>query len=782
MTRYIALFVTLVTGMLFAAEPPPLEGQRVASITVMAKHLAPGDKFDSKAVIARLKTKEGNAFVHADFDEDLKLLVRDYDRVEPDVQTVNNQVSITLTLTPKAIIRSINWHGNCHLSNRALSRELDVKPGVVFDRHTFTTAFNKVREFYVKRGYFEAQLDYSVVRDDNTNEVDINIEVVEGRSGGIQEIIFTGFTKRQESELCEMIMTKRYNLFTSWMTGEGIYHEEMIQQDELLIVDYLQNHGYADAAVQIKVRDAQSERIYLEIVATKGPRYHFGKITIHGNTIFDDAKIASLMLAKEGKIFSPKKLRDTRECIQDLYGSKGYIDAVVTFQPHLNDKEPKYDVDFTIEEGKQYRLGMIHIIGNTSTQNRVILHESFLCPGEIFNARRLKLTEQKLMAIGYFSHVNVYACQPNDCCCLGNEYRDVTIEVEECGTGNVSAGVGFSTSDSLFGNISLTERNFNIAGLPRIFDEGMRALRGNGEYAVVSATIGTHLNQYSVSWAKPFIYDTPWTVGGDIDRVSNRVQSRGYDTNSWGGMVWASYPINQYLKYGVHYRLRNTDVVIKAEHGEVVDPKLIAQSNSSGVISAIGTSLAYDSTNSILRPSKGFRSKLQEECVGLGGDTHFINLSYLNSYYWGLDCRNTLKFRFDARFLFPIHPTTLDTVPLDERLFLGGESMLRGWRPYAIGPTFSSGEPSGGLSSVLFSIEHNYVLFSRMDLFAFFDSGDVSPDYFNIDKMHYSVGFGVKFALMGPTAPPISVGMGFPINPDSRSEVKKFFLSISGRF
>ena len=52
--------------------------------------------------------------------------------------------------------------------------------------------------------------------DAKTNEVDIAIEVREGRSGKIDNIVFKGFTKEGAQRNLGMIYTKKYNLFTSF--------------------------------------------------------------------------------------------------------------------------------------------------------------------------------------------------------------------------------------------------------------------------------------------------------------------------------------------------------------------------------------------------------------------------------------------------------------------------------------------------------------------------------------------------------------------------------------
>ena len=54
-----------------------------------------------------------------------------------------------------------------------------------------------------------------------------------------------------------------------------------------------------------------------------------------------------------------------------------------------------YSLDFTIEEGEKYRVGLIKVFGNCSTETKVILNETLLIPGEIFNSVKLQLTEEK---------------------------------------------------------------------------------------------------------------------------------------------------------------------------------------------------------------------------------------------------------------------------------------------------------------------------------------------------------------------------------------------------
>ncbi len=229
---------------------------------------------------------------------------------------------------------------------RRCKKNSAIKPNAIFNRQAFNKAFNKVKEYYVKKGYFESQLQYAIIPDSKTNEVDILIDVREGRSGKIDNIVFKGFTNNERSEILGMIYTKKYNLFTSWLTGTGIYNEEALEQDKLTIINFLQNKGYADAKVDIQVKEAKTEgKIILEITADRGPIFHFGKITFKGNTLFTDKEIDAAVRRPPGRcLLSGKTAPVDAKHIKDLYGRKGYIDANVQYETQLVSNEPVYNV------------------------------------------------------------------------------------------------------------------------------------------------------------------------------------------------------------------------------------------------------------------------------------------------------------------------------------------------------------------------------------------------------------------------------------------------------
>jgi outer membrane protein insertion porin family len=791
----LSILLASMTAPLMSAEL--YDDQKVSHIEIIVDSQGESP-FDPNPVLSRLKTQEGDRFSQLTFDNDLKNLAEEYDRVEPSIKLQNGQVYISIHVTPKPIIHQILWKGNEQYKTSTLQKELDIKPNTIFNRQEFNKAFNKIKEFYFKKGYFESQLSYSIQPISGSNQIDIVVDVNEGRPGHIQRIVLNGFTKAEQDDIKEQMYLKKYNFLTSWLTGAGIYRDEALEQDRMTIINYLHNKGYADAKVQIQLTDdPETGRLIIDITAHRGQIYRFGQITFEGNTLVSLEEIQKRTVIMQGENFSPDKVRDTSQAIKDLYGQKGYIDATVQYETILMEDEPIFDVAFSIEEGAQYKVGLIHIFGNVSTKSNVILRESLLVPGETFDTRKLKATQQRLEAIGYFKNVNVYSVRTAENETLGETYRDVYIEVEETTTGNISLFMGFSSMDDVFGGLDLTERNFNIRGVGKAIGGKVSALRGGGEFFHVRGTLGKKQNNVLVSWMNPYVYDTQWRLGVEISRTFSKLQKHVVVV-TYGGSVYSNYPLNAYWTVGMRQRIRHSKDNLNISP---LDDSPIAQAsvasvrkqlNQDGLISAFSGNLNYDSTDNSYKPRRGWRSNTEAEIAGIGGKYDFLKFSYINTIYFPVWKKGTFKLRGDLKYIIPFGKTNKQTVPYSERFFLGGETSVRGYKPFLLGPVVelqnSAGEfeptdtPYGGLSSGLVSFEYNQEIFKMLDIFAFFDVGSVTFGTFEMDKVRPSTGVGVRIDIGNRT--PIVVGYGYPLAKKDRDEEKwqKVFFSMGGQF
>ncbi len=786
------------------------ENKTVAKMTLIME--SPDSPFDPQSMKSRMSTKQGDPFHQLTFDNDLKMLAEEYDRVEPSLEVVGGQVYITVRLWQKPAIKRIEWEGNKKIKTSTLNKELGVKPGEVFDRDTFNKGFMKIKELYVKKGYFEVQGSYRTLPQNDSNDIVVQINIKEGRSGRIGKIEFEGFTHDEEKEIMRKMVSKKYNFLISWVTGKGIYREDMIEHDKMIIVNYLQNEGYADAKVCITQKEdpVDPSKLIVVISAERGDSFQFGEIGFCGNKLYNDSQISDIFTIHEGEKYSPDALRDTVQNIKDLYGQRGYIDTNVSYQLYLMSDEPVYNVQFDIEEGEQYRVGLVRVLGNVSTETRVILHQTNLVPGEVFDSNKLKSTEYRLLGTGYFKSVNVYPVKSQYDSDLGPNYRDVIIEVEETTTGNVSLFFGASSVDNIFGGLDISENNFNHKGLTRFWKDGLSSLRGGGELASAKIQIGKKTRSYTINWMEPHFKDTNWRVGFDLNYTHSTVISDNYDIDTGGGTIFASYPLSGYWTSTIKWRLRNSVIdidpkppkPIRDDAGKITNQKEIndykdaitQQERNSGLVMGIGTTFTFDSTDQPYKPRMGARSIIEAEVCGVrrhsSDDRYFpfIKAAYINTFYHPIGKRGIFKARGDIRVLDTFGVGVPELLPFPERYVMGGENSVRGYEQFSIGPLLDATnsrkdvDPLGGATSMLLSVEYLHEIIPPfLDLFVFLDGGSADEDPWHFNTIRTSVGGGARIDIGNRV--PFLFGYGFPLNPkDRKIQQKGFFFSMGGQF
>lgn len=767
-----------------------IEKKNVAKIEIVIETQSDQTKTNTQTIQSQLTTKVGDPFSQRSFDFDLKTLSEQFDRVDPYVSIRDGQVYITLRLYEKPVIRSIVWNGNSNISTKTLQKELGIEPHTVFTKDEFIRSFNKVKDYYVKHGYFEAMLSYSIQPVANTNEIILTVHVNEGRSAHIHKIRFDGLTSKEESTLLDMINTKKYNLFTSWLTGTGIYRQEALDHDRLTIVNYLHNEGYADAVVDIRLEETKTRQLIIAVKVKKGPKFTIGDIEIYGNSLKTTQEIEAILGVKKGDTYSPDAIRRATQNIKNYYGKEGRIDTNAEYELKLIHDSPSYSVQFVIRESNQYKVGIIRVLGNSSTNTNVILNQSNLVPGELFNSTKLQQTQLRLESTGLFKSVNVYAVRNADDDTLGADFRDINIEVEETSTGSASLFFGLSSTDSIFGGLDISENNFNQKGLLTFWKNGFSDLRGGGEYAHAKFSIGAKEQVYTLSWMNPYFDDTLWRVGYDITYATSRITNDNFHSKSIGFNYFSSYPLSSTWTVGWKSRLQNT--VIKV--GENLGIAARRQTQNSGIVLGTAGFLAYDSTDNIVKPHRGLRSTFELDFAGVKRHDNsieeflFAKLQYTNSYYYPLWYKGTLKARADFRFLSTFGAGTPILLPANERFYLGGEASVRGYRPAIIGPRYpevnpttnQKEDPTGGASSMLLSLEYAQNIFKMLDAFVFFDAGSVSLSQFSVNTIRSSYGAGVRVDIGNRL--PLMVGYGIPINPKYKEDEQRFFFSMGGQF
>ncbi len=188
----------------------------------------------------------------------------------------------------------------------------------------------------------------------------------------------------------------------------------------------------------------------------EGERYRFGKIDVDvklKDLNRDD--VMPLLTVQPGDWYDADAVEHAISVLTDAMGNRGY--AFVEVKPEIkrNRDDRTVDVTFDVQEGPQVYVERIDITGNVRTLDKVIRREMRLVEGDAFNTDKMKRSKERIKNLGFFKKVEV-----NNKPGSAPDRTVVAVEVEEQSTGELSFGLGFSSSDGPLIDASIGEKNF----------------------------------------------------------------------------------------------------------------------------------------------------------------------------------------------------------------------------------------------------------------------------------------------------------------------------------
>jgi outer membrane protein insertion porin family len=134
-------------------------------------------------------------------------------------------------------------------------------------------------------------------------------------------------------------------------------------------------------------------------------------------------------------------------------------------------------------------------------------------------------------------------------------------------------------------------------------------------------------------------------------------------------------------------------------------------------------------------------------------------------HFWNLRWDSILSVQGELAFV----DATSGTVPIFDRLYLGGARTLRGFDFRDVGPRDPvTGDVVGGQSLGFFSVEYTVPIISNVRAAAFYDLGFVNSSAWDPDPsdLYHDIGIGVRLKL--PVSPvPIALDYAIPVeSPD----------------
>ncbi len=190
---------------------------------------------------------------------------------------------------------------------------------------------------------------------------------------------------------------------------------------------------------------------------------------------------------------------------------------------------------------------------------------------------------------------------------------------------------------------------------------------------------------------------------------------------------------------------------------------------------------AWDQSDNILDPKRGWRFEARAEPTGIVGDTvlGYLKTQAQGSAYlpFGEGAKTVLAGRLKVGAMFG---GLLQEVPAARRFFSGGGGSVRGYAYQAIGPRLADNTPQGGVSLVETSFELRHRFTERWGGVAFIDAGAVGTERKpKGEDFRAGAGFGVRYDLgFGPIRADIAV----PLGKRSGDPAFQLYLSIGQSF
>jgi outer membrane protein insertion porin family len=642
-----------------AANPAaaPQVGVGAAAGTVREIRIEGTQRIEPDTVRSYLLIQPGDPFNDERADRSLKALFAT--GLFADVTLRRDGDALVVRVVENPIINRVAFEGNHKFDDQALSAELQLRPRIVYTRTKVQADVKRILDLYRRSGRFAATVDPKVIPLDQ-NRVDLVFEIDEGPLTGISAINFIGNKQFSASRLLEIIQTKESRWYRFLSTNDT-YDPDRITFDRELLRKFYLSQGYADFRVVSAVAELTPARdgFFVTFTVEEGDRYHFGKIDVQSQIKeLDPEVLKPLVTVKEGDWYNAEEVEKTITRLTEALGNRGY--AFVDIRPDVNrNRDAKtIDVTFQVQEGPRVYVERIDIVGNVRTLDYVLRREFRLVEGDAFNTSKLRRSEQRIKALGFFKKVDVTNTQGS-----APDKTVITVNVEEQSTGEISVGGGVSSTDGLLGNITLRERN----------------LLGRGQDLRIGAGLSQRAQNIDLSFTEPYFLGRNLAAGFDLYQIDQKNQINSvFDQFTLGGALRMGYQISDNLRQTLNYTLR-TDEINNVQSNASL---FIQQQAGNRLTSSIGQVLIYDRRDDTADPTSGYLASLGTDFAGLGGQVDYIRSKVTTAYYYPIAPEWVLSVTAEGGAIKALEG---QQVRIEDRFFIGGEN-VRGFGTSGLGP------------------------------------------------------------------------------------------------
>ena len=352
-------------------------------------------------ILKRIRTRPGRYFDPDLLQQDVNDLWKDKHirRVNgPYLDQQPDGILITIDVSERPYINEVRYVGNRGITDREIGTESGLANGQPLDLHEVKLAKNRIEDLYVEKGYPRTQV--TIAEGTDPNDRNVVFVIHEDVLQRVRRVSFEGNLVASDGRLKSFIQMKPGILY---YIGGNVNRREL-EQDKIRLESYYRRLGYFNARIGRELSESESGKwLDIRYIINEGPRYKVRTVSFIGNEKFTTSELHSIVNLKPTDEVSPEfnvtKMNDDVGRLEDLYGSRGYVNSRVQAEPRFLETPGLIDLVYNISEGEQYRVGEINIIIDGEygvTQRQVILNRLGLRPGDLMDTRKIQEAERRI--------------------------------------------------------------------------------------------------------------------------------------------------------------------------------------------------------------------------------------------------------------------------------------------------------------------------------------------------------------------------------------------------
>ncbi|MET0069948.1 MAG: outer membrane protein assembly factor BamA [Candidatus Thiodiazotropha sp.] len=688
-----------------------------------------------------------------------------------DIRLERDENVLIVFVRERPAIAEINISGNKELDTEPLMaglKDIGLAEGRVFKRALLEKVEQELNRQYFARGKYGIKIK-STVTPLERNRVGLGIEISEGLTARIKHINIIGNQAFEDDELLdefELGVPSWYAIFSN----RDKYSKQALSGDLETLRSFYLDRGFIDFKIestQVSITPDKQD-IYITVVVDEGDVFTLSDIKLAGELEIEPEELFPLIHLRRGSVFSRKKLTASADRLNRHYSDVGYAFANVNTIPDIDREKREVAITFFVDPGKRVYVRYINISGNTNTRDEVLRRELRQMESAWFSGEKTRLSRERLQRLGYFSEVNMETpAVPGS-----TDQVDVNIAVTEAASGQFSAGVGFTQTQGVIFNASISENNFLGTGnrFSAGFDTSEATKKLSLSYTNPYYTIDGVSQGYELSYRETDFSEL------NISRYSTDVGRLG---------VHFGIPLTEFdrLRFSLAYE-RTTFFLGSSPSDEIME-FIDTNGDEFDDFELVG-SWIHDTRDRAIFPNRGGRQVFSIETNIPGSDLQYYRVRYTNAHYFQLT--NALTLKLNGELGYGEGYGEDEELPFFRNFFAGGIGSVRGFEENTLGPQDSQDDALGANARIVGQMELLFPAFG--DEFKdtvragfFVDVGNVF-DLEGGEEVEWDL-FRASTGLMLSWFSPVgalSFSWGYPIKEEEGDDIKNLQFRIGGGF